>query len=140
MHQNEKLLDAFTHAWLVHDIDAVVSFFAADAVFFASSAYGTRQRASGREDIRALVREMFETDVGAILEPIDKIIFDEGAFCRWRYIMPDGEISLGCDYFAMMNGSVTLKDAYRKEGSFQNSAVKIPTAYRNNAGGNNATT
>jgi hypothetical protein len=118
MHKNQITLDGLTTAWLNRDVEGIVSFFATDGVFFASSGYGDRQEASGHDEIRALTTLMFETDDGAVLEPIDKVIFDEGAFCRWRYILPCGEVSLGCDYFRMENALITLKDAYRKIGSF----------------------
>lgn len=117
MQTNEELLDAFTHAWSDHSLDDIVGLFAQDGVFFASSSYGSRLRACGHEEIRLLTKSMFESDDGAVLEPSDRVIFDGGAICRWRYVQPNGSIELGCDIFRIENGLIALKDAYRKIGS-----------------------
>jgi len=117
MRTNEELMDAFACAWSGQNLDEIVGLFKEDGVFFASSRYGSRSRACGHEEIRHLTKSMFKTDDGAVLEPSDRMLFEGGAFCRWRYVLPNGSIELGCDFFQIENGLVALKDAYRKIGS-----------------------
>lgn len=117
MRTNTELMDAFTRAWSSQNLDDIVGLFTEDGVFFASSSYGSRQRARGHEEIRCLTKSMHETDDGAVLEPSDRALFEGGAFCRWRYVLPNGSTELGCDFFQIENGLVALKDAYRKIGS-----------------------
>lgn len=127
MRTNTELLDEFSMAWSNHNLDQIVEMFSDNGVFFASSSYGARQRASGREEIRFLTESMFESDDGAILDLTETIVFDNGAFCTWRYVMPSGSVELGCDFFRIENGLIALKDAYRKIGPIVDDTSSVPS-------------
>ena len=113
-------LRQFTAAWNSHDVDAVMSFFAEDAVFVA--ARGTLpdgERMEGHEAIRAGI----EARLGAVpdLEFVDNDYLTSSsgaAFSTWRMIGNGGEIYVrGSDFYRLRDGKIVLKDSFLKAAS-----------------------
>ena len=110
----EQTLKNFSAAWAGRDLEAVVNLFATEGEYAASVGPDPGKTARGHDEIRALVKDMFAVDDGAVAENSIPIVFGEEAFWTWTYHMPDGSVQSGCDFLRMRNGKIILKDAYRK--------------------------
>ena len=111
------MLAEFSAAWNSHDVDAVMEFFADDAVYVA--ARGTLpdgERMEGREAIRA--------GIASRLGAVDDLAFvdneylrcgPDAFFSKWRMTGNGGEINVrGCDFYRVRDGKVLLKDSFLK--------------------------
>ena len=118
--QNTRHLQALFEAFNRHDIDAVMSFFAEDCVFFGAAgneAFGTQFEGT------AAIAQAF-VQVWTNLPDVqwrNPRHFSTGDFglSEWTFTgtRPDGkriEVQ-GCDLFRFRNGKIVSKDAYRKE-------------------------
>jgi hypothetical protein len=110
----KALLDRFAAAWDARNVDEVVDCFSIDGVYFSSMGPLPGQQASGHKEIRALLVVMFNLDKGALTSIFDVQINKKSASWKWRYLLADGRVELGCDFFEFENDRISLKDAYRK--------------------------
>lgn len=110
----EQLLD-FAAAWGAKDLDRVMSYFADDAELRASAGPEPGLTSRGVDAIRAAVDAQFRaTGVFAEWEASGWVEGDRGVL-RWRFVTgPERTPVIGCDLLELRDGSITLKDAYRK--------------------------
>jgi hypothetical protein len=114
-----ELLDAFSAAWSDGDLDAVMSFFADDAVYLGS--FGDELDGTpfvGKAAIREGVAQYMAAFPGGRYERTAAVIDGGSAAIAWTftYPTPEGSASVrGCDFFEVANGRIRRKDAFRKE-------------------------
>jgi ketosteroid isomerase-like protein len=110
------LFDAFNR----HDIDAVMAYFADDAVFDAvggPEVYGTR--ILGRAAIKAAFENVFATMPDAHWAHRDHLVQGDRAISEWTFsgTNPDGTRieAEGADLFHLKDGRIVHKQAFRKQ-------------------------
>ena len=113
------LLDAITDAYNRNDIDAVMSFFAKDAVFdHASGPDINGTRFEGLETIRGIFQGLFNNVESVQWTPIDTRISGDKAYCEFHRIakLKSGEVQdfLSIDVLTFRNGLIIHKDTYYK--------------------------
>lgn len=111
------MLREFTAAWNRHDVDAVMSYFAEDAVFVAARGklpHG--ERMEGADAIRAGVASRLEAMPDLTFVDNDYLRCGPDAFfSTWRMTGDGGEIDVrGCDFYRLCDGKVVLKDSFLK--------------------------
>ena len=113
------LLDAITDAYNRNDIDAVMSFFAKDAVFDHASGpdiYGTRFE--GLETIRGIFQGLFNNVESVQWTPIETRISGDKAYCEFHRVakLKSGEVQdfLSIDVLTFRDGLIIHKDTYYK--------------------------
>lgn len=114
-----ELLDAIGDAFNANDIDAVMQYFAEDAVFDHAAGpdeYGTR--ISGKAAIRAAFSGLFERVENVHWETLDTRIAGDKGFCEYRRTAQhkSGEFEefLSADILTFRNGLIVHKDTYYK--------------------------
>ena len=113
------LLDKITDAYNRNDTDAVMSFFAEDAVFdhaAGSDINGTRF--SGLDTIRGIFQGLFDNVESVHWEPIDTRVSGDKAYCEFHRIakLKSGEIQdfLSVDVLTFRGGLIIHKDTFYK--------------------------
>ena len=114
-----NLLDAITDAYNRNDIDAVMSFFAEDAIFdyaFGPNINGTRFE--GLETIRGIFQGLFNNVESVQWKPIDTRVSGDKAYCEFHRIakLKSGEVQdfLSIDVLTFRDGLIIHKDTYYK--------------------------
>ena len=113
------LLDAITDAYNRNDIDAVMSFFAKDAVFdHASGPDINGTRFEGLETIRGIFQGLFNNVESVQWAPIDTRISGDKAYCEFHRIakLKSGEVQdfLNIDFLTFRDGLIIHKDTFYK--------------------------
>ncbi|OSQ47584.1 nuclear transport factor 2 family protein [Marivita geojedonensis] len=116
------LVDAIGDAFNANDIDAVMPFFADDAVFDHAAGpepYGLRFE--GAETIRGVFAGLFEKVQNVHWETLDCRIAGDKAFCEYRRTAThkDGTVEefLSVDILTFKDGKIVHKDTYYKQRS-----------------------
>lgn len=116
-----ELLAQFTKASNEHDLDAVMSFFAEDCTYLASSGPdkdGAVHR--GRDVIRAaLAAGLADFPDGRYVE-VSSFALGDRAALQWTFVGTSDKTGeavaiRGCDLFQFEHGKIKMKDAFRKE-------------------------
>ena len=113
------LLDAITNAYNRNDIDAVMAFFADDAVFdHAAGPDINGTRFSGLDTIRSIFEGLFNNVESVKWTPIDTRIYGDKAYCEFHRVakLKSGEIQdfLSIDILTFREGLIIHKDTYYK--------------------------
>ncbi len=115
-----ELVDAIGDAFNANDIDAVMAFFAEDAIF--DHAVGPEPhgiRFEGRATIRTVFAGLFSKVENVHWETLDCRISGDKAFCEYRRIANhmDGstEEYLSVDILTFKDGLISHKDTYYKQ-------------------------
>ena len=113
------LLDKITDAYNLNDIEAVMSFFAEDAVFdhaAGSDINGTRF--AGLNKIRGIFQGLFDNVESVHWEPIDTRVSGDKAYCEFHRVakLKSGEIQdfLSVDILTFREGLIIHKDTFYK--------------------------
>ena len=113
------LLDSITDAYNRNNIDAVMSFFADDAVFdhaLGPDMNGTRF--SGLDTIRGIFEGLFNNVESVKWTPIDTRVYGDKAYCEFHRVakLKSGEIQdfLSIDILTFREGLIIHKDTYYK--------------------------
>jgi ketosteroid isomerase-like protein len=114
-----ETLEAFATAWNRHDVEALMTFMAADCVFEASAgpdSCGTRY--VGREAVTAGYSEVWTTFPDAHWGNARHFVYGDRGVSEWVFTGTrlDGtrvEVN-GCDLFTFRDGKIALKNSYRK--------------------------
>ena len=114
-----NLLDAITDAYNRNDIDAVMSFFAEDAVFdHAAGPNINGARFEGLETIRGIFQGLFNNVESVQWKPIDTRVSGDKAYCEFHRIakLKSGEVQdfLSIDVLTFRDGLIIHKDTYYK--------------------------
>ena len=113
------LLDAITDAFNRNDIDAVMAFFADDAVFdHAAGPDINGTRFSGLDTIRGIFEGLFNIVESVKWTPIDTRVYGDKAYCEFHRVakLKSGEIQdfLSIDILTFREGLIIHKDTYYK--------------------------
>ena len=113
------LLDTITDAYNRNNIDAIMSFFADDAVFdhaLGPDMNGTRF--SGLDTIRSIFEGLFNNVESVKWTPIDTRVYGDKAYCEFHRVakLKSGEIQdfLSIDILTFRDGLIIHKDTYYK--------------------------
>ena len=113
------LLDEITDAYNRNDTDAVMSFFAEDAIFDHGAGpdiHGTRF--SGLDTIRGIFQGLFDNVDSVHWEPIDTRVSGDKAYCEFHRVakLKSGEIQdfLSVDILTFREGLIIHKDTFYK--------------------------
>lgn len=113
------LLDEIGGAFARHDIDAMVSYFAADGTFVNAvgpDPHGTAYK--GHAEIRGYFENLFATVEDVQWEKTDIRVIDEKAYAEWhrRATLKSGETQewLGVDIYTFKGRQIVKKDTYIK--------------------------
>jgi len=114
-----NLLDSITDAYNKNDIDAVMSFFAKDAVFdHAAGPNINGTRFEGLETIRGIFQGLFNNVESVQWTPIDTRVSGDKAYCEFHRIakLKSGEVQdfLSIDILTFRDGLIIHKDTYYK--------------------------
>ena len=114
-----NLLDAITDAYNRNDIDAVMSFFAEDAVFdHAAGPNINGTRFVGLVTIRGIFQGLFNNVESVQWTPIDTRVSGDKAYCEFHRIakLKSGEVQdfLSIDILTFRDGLIIHKDTYYK--------------------------
>ena len=113
------LLDEITDAYNRNDTDAVMSFFAEDAVFdHATGPDINGTRFSGLDTIRGIFQGLFDNVESVHWEPIDTRVSGDKAYCEFHRVakLKSGEIqdNLSIDVLTFREGLIIHKDTFYK--------------------------
>ena len=113
------LLDQITDAYNRNDIDAVMSFFADDAVFdHAAGPDINGARFSGLDTIRGIFQGLFDNVESVQWTPIDTRISGDKAYCMFHRLaqLKSGEVQdfLSIDILTFRDGLIIHKDTFYK--------------------------
>ena len=113
------LLDNITDAYNRNDINAVMSFFADDAVFdHAAGPDINGTRFSGVGTIRGIFEGLFNNVESVKWMPIDTRVYGDKAYCEFHRVakLKSGEIQdfLSIDILTFREGLIIHKDTYYK--------------------------
>ena len=114
-----NLLDAITDAYNRNDIDAVMSFFAEDAIFdHAAGPNINGTRFEGLETIRGIFQGLFNNVESVQWKLIDTRVSGDKAYCEFHRIakLKSGEVQdfLSIDVLTFRDGLIIHKDTYYK--------------------------
>ena len=114
-----SLLDEITDAYNRNDTDAVMSFFAEDAIFdHAAGPDINGTRFSGLDTIRGIFQGLFDNVESVHWEPIDTRVSGDKAYCEFHRIakLKSGEIQnfLSVDVLTFRGGLIVHKDTFYK--------------------------
>ena len=113
------LLDEITDAYNRNDIDAVMSFFAEDAVFdHAAGPNVNGTRFAGLDTIRGIFQGLFDNVESVHWELIDTRVSGDKAYCEFHRVakLKSGEIQdfLSVDILTFREGLIIHKDTFYK--------------------------
>ena len=117
----ERLLIEHTDAWNSHDVDRLMSLFADDCVFDASSGPESHgSRFEGREQVRAAFAEVLESMPDANWGGGRHFVLsDDYGVSEWRLTgtrLDGTRIDvLGCDFLTVRDGNIVRKNSFRKQ-------------------------
>ena len=119
-----NLLDAITDAYNRNDIDAVMSFFAEDAIFdHAAGPNINGTRFESLETIRGIFQGLFNNVESVQWTPIDTRVSGDKAYCEFHRIakLKSGEVQdfLSIDVLTFRDGLIIHKDTYYKNRTSQ---------------------
>ena len=113
------LLEAMTEAYNRHDVEAIMSYFAADARFdhgAGSEAYG--KRFQGLAEIRMAFEGLFRSIESVHWKPLDTRIAGDKAYCEFHRVarLKNGTVQdfLSVDVLTFRDGLIVHKDTYFK--------------------------
>ena len=114
-----SLLDEITDAYNRNDTDAVMSFFAEDAVFdHAAGPDINGTRFSGLDTIKGIFQGLFDNVESVHWEPIDTRISGDKAYCEFHRVakLKSGENQdfLSVDVLSFREGLIIHKDTFYK--------------------------
>ncbi len=116
---SRELVDAIGDAFNSNDIDAVMPFFADDAIFdhgAGQEVHGTRFQ--GKDALREVFGGLFENVETVHWETLDTRIFGNKAYCEYRRkaVLKSGEVQefLSLDVLTFKDGLIAHKDTYYK--------------------------
>ena len=114
-----NLLDAITDAYNRNDIDAVMSFFAEDAIFDNAAGPNINgTRFEGLETIRGIFQGLFNNVESVQWKLIDTRVSGDKAYCEFHRIakLKSGEVQdfLSIDVLTFRDGLIIHKDTYYK--------------------------
>ena len=114
-----NLLDSITDAYNKNDIDAVMSFFAEDAVFdHAAGPNINGTRFEGLETIRGIFQGLFNNVESVQWTSIDTRVSGDKAYCEFHRVakLKSGEVQdfLSIDVLTFRDGFIIHKDTYYK--------------------------
>ena len=114
-----NLLDEITDAYNRNDTDAVMSFFAEDAVFdHATGPDINGTRFSGLDTIRGIFQGLFDNVESVHWEPIDTRVSGDKAYCEFHRVakLKSGEIQdyLSVDVLTFRTDLIIHKDTFYK--------------------------
>jgi len=117
-----EMLDRFAEAWNRHDVDALMSFMADDAVFDSSSGttlFGTRH--AGRDAVRAGFERVLSNIPDVHFEQLGHFVVGNRGVSEWilRGTRVDGmrvEV-VGCDIFTLAGDRIRVKNSFLKNRS-----------------------
>lgn len=117
-----ELVDAIGDAFNANDIDAIMQYFAPDAVFdHAAGPEAHGLRFEGAEAIRGVFAGLFEKVESVQWETLDCAIVGPKAYCEYRRTArhKDGttEEFLSVDILTFREGLIVKKDTYYKQRS-----------------------
>ena len=113
------LLDEITDAYNRNDTDAVMSFFAEDAIFdHAAGPEVNGTRFSGLDTIRSIFQGLFDNVESVHWESIDTRISGDKAYCEFHRVakLKSGEIQdfFSVDVLTFREGLIIHKDTFYK--------------------------
>ena len=116
----KSLVDAVGHAFNNNDIDAVMKFFAKDAIFdHAIGPSPTGKRFVGAAEIRNVFNSLFEKVESVYWETLDCRIAGNKAFCEYlrtaRFKDGSKEEFFSVDILSFRGGLIIHKDTYYKQ-------------------------
>ena len=116
------LLNEITDAYNQNDTDAVMSFFAEDAIFdHAAGPDINGTRFTGLNTIRCIFQSLFDNVDSVHWEPIDTRVSGDKAYCEFHRItkLKSGEIQdfLSFDVLTFREGLIIHKDTFYKNRS-----------------------
>ncbi len=122
LNQIKSCLDGVGEAFNANDIDAVMAFFAVDAIFdHAAGPDQHGKRFEGAETIRGVFQGLFDNVVSVHWETLSEAISGDRAFCQYRRVakLKSGEVQdfLSVDILTIKDGKITHKDTYYKNRS-----------------------
>jgi ketosteroid isomerase-like protein len=106
------VVEAFGRAWADHDLEAALALITDDCVFDATGPAPDGSRHSGRAEVRAAWKPIFD-DVASRFDPEETFAAGDRVVQRWRYSWADGHIR-GVDLFRVRDGRVAEKLSYVK--------------------------
>ena len=114
-----NLLDSITDAYNKNDIDAVMSFFAEDAIFdHAAGPNINGTRFEGLETIRGIFQGLFNNVESVQWTSIDTRVSGDKAYCEFHRVakLKSGEVQdfLSIDILTFRDGLIIHKDTYYK--------------------------
>lgn len=118
------LLNNITDAYNRNDIDAVMAFFADDAVFdHAAGPDINGNRFSGSDTIKGIFEGLFNNVESVKWTPIDTRVYGDKAYCEFHRVakLKSGEIQdfLSIDILTFRDGLIIHKDTYYKNRTSQ---------------------
>lgn len=115
--QVQELLRLFSEAWVQQDVEGILRLLAEDAVYAASVGPEPGTTFRGHKEIAAGLALMFSHDEGAQVALERVMVVQDAAVTTWTYSFPDGRpTQRGVDIWRFRDGTIVLKDAYRKVG------------------------
>ena len=114
-----KLLDAMTDAWNSNDTDAVMVFFANDAVFDHGAGPDVHgKRFAGKDELRSVFQGLFDRVESVNWRTVDARISGNKAYCEYHRVakLKTGQIEefLTIDVLTFRDGLIVHKDTYFK--------------------------
>jgi ketosteroid isomerase-like protein len=106
------VVEAFGQAWADHDLEAALALITDDCVFDATGPAPDGSRHTGRDEVRAAWKSIFD-DAGSRFDPEETFAAGDRVVQRWRYAWADGHIR-GVDLFRVRDGRVAEKLSYVK--------------------------
>lgn len=114
-----ELLDAMTAAWNSNNTDAIMAYFANDAVFdhgAGPDVYGKRFR--GKNELRAVFQGLFDKVESVNWKTVDARVSGDKAYCEYHRVakLKTGQIEefLTVDILTFRDGLIVHKDTYFK--------------------------
>ncbi|MGW6779283.1 nuclear transport factor 2 family protein [Brucella pseudogrignonensis] len=118
-HLTEKQFSDLFDAFNRHDIDAIMTFFAEDCVFYTvggEEVYGTRLK--GKEAIAKAFSNVWATMSDASWDGHRHFVSGDRAVSEWTFRGTDANGARieaeGCDLFTQQGGKIVRKQAFRK--------------------------
>ena len=113
------LLDEITHAYNRNDTEAVMSFFAEDAIFDHAAGPGIHgARFEGKDTLKGIFQGLFDNVESVHWTPIDTRVSGDKAYCEFHRIakLKSGEIQnfLSVDVLTFRGGLIVHKDTFYK--------------------------
>lgn len=110
----------FGAAWNSHDVEKVVSFFAADGEYHAS--FGPELLGSsyvGRDQVRRGVKAFFDRFPDGKFDDLQAFVAGDRGTFEWTFVAKgaDGKVlsTRGCDLLEFTGDQVKKKNAFRKQ-------------------------